>query len=90
MGGLEAQSCHCCPWKGREVVLALKPELSEFSGRLTCRDEIPDDRLMTLLVSHLALTLELWYMEDLISFILKGPCSFLRCCQKLLCLPPGL
>lgn len=64
MGGLEAQSCSCCPWEGREVVVALKPELSDFNGRLTCRrDGIPDDRLMThseqpshlgILVSHMA------------------------------------
>lgn len=27
MGGLETQSCHCRPWKEREVVVALKPEL---------------------------------------------------------------
>lgn len=64
VGGLEAQSCSCRPWEGREVVVALKPELSEFNGRLTCRrDGIPDDRLMTqgeqpsrlgILVSHMA------------------------------------
>ena len=48
MGGLEAQSCSCRPWKGREVVVALKPELSDFNGGLTCRrDEIPDDRRVT-------------------------------------------
>lgn len=70
MGGLEAQSCHCRPWKGREVMVALKPELSEFNGRLTIRrDEIPDDRLVTLLVPHLALTLELWCLEDPISHL---------------------
>lgn len=62
VGGLEAQSCSCRPWEGREVVVALKPELREFNGRLTCkRDGIPDDRPMThseqpshILVSHMA------------------------------------
>lgn len=64
VGGLEAQSCSCHPWEGREVVVALKPELSEFNGRLTFRrDGIPDNLLMThseqpsrlgILVSHMA------------------------------------
>lgn len=68
-------------------MVALKPELSEFNGRLTGRrGEIPDDRLVTQRAAFTprhsgfphGLTPELWCLEDPISFFFKAPCSFLR------------
>lgn len=42
MGGLEVQSWYCHPRNGSEVMVALKPKLSKFNGRLARRrDELP-------------------------------------------------